>query len=57
MKQRIITAILLMLVTIPCVIIGGYAFKLLCLIASLLGIYELLKICLLYTSPSPRDRG
>ena len=44
MKQRIITAILLMLVTIPCVIIGGYAFKLLCLIASLLGIYELLKI-------------
>lgn len=44
MKQRIITAIILMIITIPCVIIGGFSFKLLCLVASMLGVYELLKI-------------
>ena len=45
MKQRIITAILLMAVALPCVILGGYYFKGLIGVILALSVYEMLHIC------------
>ncbi|WP_294579267.1 phosphatidate cytidylyltransferase [uncultured Thomasclavelia sp.] len=45
MKQRIITAICLMLVAIPCVVLGGYYFKALIGVIMVLSVYEMLHIC------------
>ena len=45
MKERIITAICLMLVAVPCVIFGGYYFKGLIGVILALAVYEMLHIC------------
>lgn len=45
MKQRIITAICLIIVALPCVVLGGYFFKSLIGIILVLSLYEMLKIC------------
>lgn len=45
MKQRIITALLLMAVVIPAVIFGGYYFKGMLLVVLVLSVYEMLHIC------------
>lgn len=45
MKERIITAICLMIVAIPCVIFGGYYFKALIGVILALSVYEMLHIC------------
>lgn len=45
MKERIITAICLMIVAIPCVIFGGYYFKGLVGVVLALSVYEMLHIC------------
>ena len=44
MKQRIITAFLLMAIALPCLIYGGIAFKILIGMVLLLSTYELLRI-------------
>jgi len=44
MKQRIITALLLIAVALPCIIVGGTIFKALVGIVLLLATYELLKL-------------
>ena len=46
MKERIITAICLMLVAVPCVIFGGYYFKGLIGVILALAVYEMLKMYL-----------
>lgn len=45
MKQRIITAIVLMIIAIPCVVLGGYYFKALIGVVLALSVYEMLHIC------------
>lgn len=45
MKQRIITAIILALLLIPCLIIGGILFDILALAIGLIMSYELIHIC------------
>lgn len=45
MKERIITAICLMLVAIPCVVFGGIYFKILIGVILALSVYEMLHIC------------
>ncbi len=45
MKQRIITAICLLIVALPCVILGGYFFKGLVGVVLALSVYEMLHIC------------
>ena len=45
MKQRIITALILAIILIPCVLFGGIAFDILALIVGLGMSYELIKIC------------
>lgn len=45
MKQRIITAIVLIAVILPCLIIGGLPFKILIGIIAAAGIFEMLSIC------------
>ena len=39
MKQRIITAIVLMIIAIPCVVLGGYYFKALIGVVLALSVY------------------
>ena len=45
MKQRIITGIVLIIVLLPCVILGGIPFKILIALISGAGIFEMLSIC------------
>ena len=45
MKQRIITAVILALILVPCVLIGGIAFDILAFFVALGMSYELIKIC------------
>lgn len=45
MKQRIITAFVLALILVPCVLIGGIAFDILAFFVALGMSYELIKIC------------
>lgn len=45
MKQRIITAIVLMIIAIPCVVLGGYYFRALIGVILALSVYEMLHIC------------
>lgn len=45
MKQRIITAIILMIIAIPCVVLGGYYFRALIGVILALSVYEMLHIC------------
>ena len=45
MKQRIITAICLIAVALPCVILGGYFFKGFIAVALIAAVYEMLRIC------------
>lgn len=45
MKQRIITAIVLMIIAIPCVVLGGYYFRVLIGVILALSVYEMLHIC------------
>ena len=45
MKQRIITVICLLIVALPCVILGGYFFKGLVGVVLALSVYEMLHIC------------
>lgn len=45
MKQRIITAICLIAVAVPCVILGGYFFKAFVGAALFISVYEMLHIC------------
>ena len=44
MKQRIITGIVLALLLLPCVFLGGVAFKILAAVLSVMGIYEMVHI-------------
>ena len=43
MKQRIITAICLIAVALPCVILGGYFFKGFIAVALIAAVYEMLR--------------
>ncbi len=45
MKQRIITAIVLAIILVPCVLMGGIAFDILAAIVGIGMSYELIKIC------------
>lgn len=45
MKERIITALLLMAVVIPAVILGDYYFKAVLLVVLLIAVFEMLHIC------------
>ena len=45
MKQRIITAICLIAVALPCVILGGYFFKGFIAVALIASVYEMIRIC------------
>ena len=44
MKQRIITGVILALLLIPCVLIGGVLFQLLCGVITAMGVYEIISI-------------
>ena len=44
MKKRLISAIVLLMVLIPCLYVGGIPFTLLVLLAGLIGLYEIIKI-------------
>ena len=44
MKQRIITGVILAVLLIPCVLIGGILFQLLCGVLTAMGIYEVISI-------------
>ena len=44
MKNRIISAVIILLLTIPCIIVGGLPFTLLVLLAGVVALYELFKI-------------
>ncbi len=44
MKKRLISAVVLLLILIPCLVVGGITFTLLVLLAGLCGLYEIIKI-------------
>ena len=44
MKKRLISAVVLLLILVPCLYVGGIAFTLLVLLAGLIGLYEIVKI-------------
>ena len=44
MKERVISAIIALLITVPLILLGGVYFQILVVILGLIGLYELLKL-------------
>ena len=53
---RLISGIILVLLSIVIVGQGGILLYAVTALISIIGLFELYRACLLYTSPSPRDR-